>query len=107
MSILNVKKDPELASIKSEQLERFIREYLVASAIDVDTSLLETDFSISAIKPDMSEDDIKTLYEQVTGMKPKDSDVKQYTSQLTQFEFDLSKKMRLIGIDAIYIPQNW
>jgi hypothetical protein len=26
---------------------------------------------------------------------------------LTQFEFDLDKKMRLVGIDSIFIPQNW
>jgi hypothetical protein len=33
-------------------LEDLIRKYLVSSAIDIDTSLLETDFAIQAIKPD-------------------------------------------------------
>ena len=55
MSICNVKSDPELASITYQQIEDLIRKYLVASAIDVDTSLLETDFAITMNKPDVDQ----------------------------------------------------
>jgi hypothetical protein len=50
---------------------------------------------------------MKKLIYDVSGITATDDDVNHYMSQLTQFEFDLDKKMRLIGIDAIYIPQNW
>ena len=32
------------------------------------------------------------------------TDTEDYKSQLTQFEFDLNQKMRLVGIDSIFIP---
>ena len=47
LSICNTKNDPELQKIKSSELEEYIREYIIASAIDIDTSLLETPFTVS------------------------------------------------------------
>ena len=66
LSACNVKNDPELSSIKPEMLEGLIRDYLVASAIDIDTSLLETDFSISAIKPDIDDSTLKAIVADIT-----------------------------------------
>lgn len=74
-------------------------QYLVSSAIDVDTSVLETDFAIEKHEAQTSN------FGDLPDRQSYSQDlIKQET---TQFEFKTSQSMQLIGIDAIFVPQNW
>ena len=71
---------------------------MISSAIDVDTSVLETDFAIEKHETEGKKDYISGLYDYSTDL------IKQ---EVTQFEFKMNQKMSLIGIDAIFVPQSW
>ncbi len=40
--------DEHVKKISTAEIRKFITQYMIASAIDVDTAVLETDFSIEA-----------------------------------------------------------
>lgn len=84
---------------------------MIASAIDVDTAVLETDFSIEAHKY-AGQTQALELFKEAQANSPDrvvydSSDEKKLHQQLTQFEFNTKTPMKLLGIDAIFIPQNW
>lgn len=77
-------------------------DYLIASAIDVDTSVLEMDFDI--IKHQCNLPASGFIYEAADiAQQRKDLErIAKYES--TQYEFVSGKKSKILGIDAIYIP---
>ena len=108
-----------LKKINATEVRGFVVQYLMSSAIDVDTSLLETDFAVKRITAGSSAKDllnsIDSAQKKTAGyVATKDDDeraknnwFKQQLESISQYEFDVNEKMRLVGIDAIFIPQNW
>jgi hypothetical protein len=84
LSICNIKNDPELSKIKASELEEYIREYIIASAIDVDTSLLETPFTVTAQKTNVDDSELKRIMTDVNNIPdPTELQLVDFKSQLT------------------------
>ena len=103
--------DEYVKKINPAEIRKFITQYLVASAIDVDTAVLETDFSIEAHNY-AGQTSVLELFKEaqnnsVERIVYEAADEKMLKQQLTQFEFNTKTPMKLLGIDAIFIPQNW
>ena len=67
-------------------IQRYIMDYLVASSIDIDGSLPTYEFSVD-------------MQSGVLDGQDKHLD--------RQAVFDMKKPMKLVGIDSIFVPQNW
>jgi len=81
-------------------------DYLIASSIDVDTSVLETDFQIEKLESSLPNRH-ELIYKADLSLNSESVLKHKASHELTQFEYKMKSKMRLIGIDAIFIPQNW
>lgn len=103
--------DEYVKKISTSEIRKFITQYMIASAIDVDTAVLETDFSIEAHNY-AGHSNALELFKEAQANSPdrivyETADEKKLHQQLTQFEFNTKTPMKLLGIDAIFIPQNW
>lgn len=43
-------ENSQLISVKPGKIERYIKNYLLASCVEIDTSLMQTDFSLNLLK---------------------------------------------------------
>ena len=70
-------------TVSEETIRSYIKNYLLASCIEVDDNVMSFDFSVSLAK------DTRNHYKQLC------------------FDMSDGKKSHLVGLDCIYVPQNW